>query len=222
MEYVQAFKNEIATENLVTDIGKRIMSVFKFIGELIKKAISFLTTHLSKLNRIKKTDKDPTPNSQSGAGAEVMQKKAPKVVYAEDCYDCGNELTNIVADIDFCVQLLMKRPKPDYKVNKSYADRWEQDNSLIADRMNRCLNELEKLEGISNKTVSTETGEKLKAKLEELNAQYDKYGRIYQMFINKHQGIEQYMISTQVSFNLISSTGAKALNIILQLYTPAD
>ena len=69
MEYVQAFKNEIATENLVTDIGKRIMSVFKFIGELIKKAISFLTTHLSKLNRIKKTDKDPTPNSQSGAGA---------------------------------------------------------------------------------------------------------------------------------------------------------
>ena len=40
MEYVQAFKNEIATENLVTDIGKRIMSVFKFIGELIKKAIS--------------------------------------------------------------------------------------------------------------------------------------------------------------------------------------
>ena len=29
MEYVQAFKNEIATENLVTDIGKRIMSVFK-------------------------------------------------------------------------------------------------------------------------------------------------------------------------------------------------
>ena len=60
------------------------------------------------------------------------------------------------------------------------------------------------------------------AKLEELNAQYDKYGRIYQMFINKHQGIEQYMISTQVSFNLISSTGAKALNLILQLYTPAD
>ena len=47
-------------------------------------------------------------------------------------------------------------------------------------------------------------------------------GRIYQMFINKHQGIEQYMISTQVSFNLISSTGAKALNLILQLYTPAD
>ena len=78
MEYAQAFKNEIATENLVTDIGKRIMSVFKFIGELIKKAISFLTTHLSKLNRIKKTDKDPTPNSQSGAGAEVKSGSSPQ------------------------------------------------------------------------------------------------------------------------------------------------
>lgn len=222
MDYAQAFENEIATENLVNDIGKKIMSIFKFIGDLIKKAISFLTTHLSKLARIKKTDKDPTPNSQTGAGAEVMQKKEPKAVYAEDCYDCGNELTGIVNDIDFCLQLLMKRPKPDYKVNKNYGERWEQDNSLIADRMNRCMNDLNKLEGIDRKTVSEETGEKLKARLEFLNTQYEKYARIYQMFINKHQGIEQYMVSTQMSFNLISSTASKALEIILKMYTPAE
>ena len=224
MDYVKAFEQEIATETLVQDIGKKMMQVFKFFSDLIKKAIKFISEHLGRLAKIKKTDEDPTPNSQGKpAGAEVMQKKVEKTVtYAEDLYDCGNELTTVVADIEFCVQLLMKRPKPDYKVNKKYDERWEQDNSLIADRMANSLNTLEKLEAIEKKTVSYETGMALKTKLEDLNQTYDKYGRIYQQFIKQHPHLEQYMLSTQNSFNSISSTGAKALNLILQLYTPAE
>lgn len=223
MEYVKAFEREIATENLVTDIGKKVLTVFKYIGELIMKAIRFLTSHLSKLAKIKKTDKDPTPNSQGEVvGAAVMQKKDPKVTYAEDLYDCGNELTEVVADLEFCIQLLAKRPKPDHKTGKNYDQRWEQDNSLIADRMGRCMNTIEKLEGIEKKTVSYETGAKLKEKLEALNTSYEKYGRIYQMFLKQHPELDRYMISTQQSFNNISTVASKTLNMTLQLYTPAE
>lgn len=223
MEYVKAFEREIATENLVADIGKKVLTVFKYIGELIMKAIRFLTSHLSRLAKIKKTDKDPTPNSQGETvGAAVMQKKDPKATYAEDLYDCGNELTDIVADIEFCVQLLAKRPKPDHKTGRNYDQRWEQDNSLIADRMGRCMNTIEKLESIEKKTVAYETGTKLKEKLEALNASYDKYGRIYQMFLKQHPELDRYMISTQQSFNNISTVASKTLNMTLQLYTPAE
>lgn len=223
MEYVKAFEREIATENLVTDIGKKVLTVFKYIGELIMKAIRFLTSHLSKLAKIKKTDKDPTPNSQGEVvGAAVMQKKDPKATYAEDLYDCGNELTEVVADLEFCIQLLAKRPKPDHKTGKNYDQRWEQDNSLIADRMGRCMNTIEKLEGIEKKTVSYETGAKLKEKLEDLNTSYEKYGRIYQMFLKQHPELDRYMISTQQSFNNISTVASKTLNMTLQLYTPAE
>lgn len=223
MEYVKAFEREIATENLVADIGKKVLSVFKYIGELIMKAIRFLTSHLSKLAKIKKTDKDPTPNSQGEVvGAAVMQKKDPKATYAEDLYDCGNELTGIVADLEFCIQLLAKRPKPDHKTGKNYDQRWEQDNSLIADRMGRCMNTIEKLEGIEKKTVSYETGAKLKEKLEALNISYEKYGRIYQMFLKQHPELDRYMISTQQSFNNISTVASETLNMTLQLYTPAE
>ena len=223
MDYVKAFEREIATENLVTDIGKKVIAVFKYIGELIMKAIRFLTSHVSKLAKIKKTDKDPTPNSQGETvGAAVMQKKDPKVTYAEDLYDCGNELINVVADLEFCIQLLSKRPKPDHRTGKNYDQRWEQDNSLIADRMGRCMNIIEKLEAIEKKTVSYETGVKLKEKLESLNSSYDKYGRIYQMFLKQHPELDRYMISTQQSFNNISTVASKTLNMTLQLYTPAE
>lgn len=223
MDYVKAFEREIATENLVADIGKKVMTVFKYIGELIMKAIRFLTSHLSKLAKIKKTDKDPTPNSQGEVvGAAAMQKKDPKATYAEDLYDCGNELIGVVADLEFCIQLLTKRPKPDHKTGKNYDQRWEQDNSLIADRMGRCMNTIEKLESIDKKTVSYETGTKLKEKLESLNASYDKYGRIYQMFLKQHPELDRYMISTQQSFNNISTVASKTLNMTLQLYTPAE
>lgn len=223
MEYIKAFEREIATENLVTDIGKKVLTVFKYIGELIMKAIRFLTSHLSKLAKIKKTDKDPTPNSQGEVvSAAVMQKKDPKATYADDLYDCGNELTEVVADLEFCIQLLAKRPKPDHKTGKNYDQRWEQDNSLIADRMGRCMNTIEKLEGIEKKTVSYETGAKLKEKLEALNASYEKYGRIYQMFLKQHPELDRYMISTQQSFNNISTVASKTLNMTLQLYTPAE
>lgn len=223
MEYMTAFEREIATENLVSEIGKKVLNIFKYIGELIERAIRFLTSHLSKLAKIKKTDKDPTPNSQGEVvGAAVMQKKDPKATYAEDLYDCGNELTEIVADLEFCVQLLAKRPKPNHKIGKNYDQRWEQDNSLIADRMGKCMNIIEKLEGIDKKTVSYETGEALKEKLETLNATYDKYGRIYQMFLKQHPDLDRYMISTQQSFNNISTVASKTLNMTLQLYTPAE
>lgn len=231
VDYVKAFENEIAVEGFIQDIGSKAMKIIKFIGDLIKRAISFLVSHVQKLAKNKKTNMDPTPNSQAGAGAEVMQNNnskeemqntISKTVYAEDLYNCGKELNDVIADIQFCIELLSKRPAPDHKIGKGYAERWNGDNELIAERMARCMDVIEKLEDIEKKTVSAEMGQQLKNKLEMLDKQYQKYARIYQMFIKKNSHTEQYMISTMNSFNQISNVAGKALNIILQLYTSAE
>lgn len=250
MEYMSALEKEIAMEVTIADIGQKVMSIFKFIGELIRKAIKFLTGLIGRLKKTKiqqesgpvyvdkngkvipeddpnlqaainrMTNMTPTPDTMKGAGAEVMTKEAPKSTITADLYDCGNELDRVVNDIQFCLEMLIKRPTPDHKVGKGYAERWAGDNELIADRMAKASEVLEKLEGIEKKTLSADKAEKLKTRLETLNGQYEKYCRIYQMFIKKNQHTETFLATTTNSFNTISNIATKALNIIMQLSGP--
>ena len=233
MEYMSALEKEIAMEVTIADIGQKVMSIFKFIGELIRKAIKFLTGLVGRLKKTKGTSENEntkstedrsnmnaTPNTMKGAGAEVMTKEAPKPNVTADLYDCGNELDRVVNDIQFCLEMLIKRPTPDHKVGKGYAERWAGDNEMIADRMAKAAEVLEKLEGIEKKTLTADKAEKLKARLETLNGQYEKYCRIYQMFIKKNQHTEAFLATTTNSFNTISNIATKALNIIMQLSGP--
>lgn len=250
MEYMSALEKEIAMEVTIADIGQKVMSIFKFIGELIRKAIKFLIGLIGRLKKTKiqqesgpvyvdkngkvipeddpnlqaainrKTNMTPTPDTMKGAGAEVMTKEAPKPTVTADLYDCGNELDRVVNDIQFCLEMLIKRPTPDHKVGKGYAERWAGDNEMIADRMAKAAEVLEKLEGIEKKTLTADKAEKLKTRLETLNGQYEKYCRIYQMFIKKNQHTEAFLATTTNSFNTISNIATKALNIIMQLSGP--
>lgn len=233
MEYMSALEKEIAMEVTIADIGQKVMSIFKFIGELIRKAIKFLTGLVGRLKKTKGTSENEntkstedrsnmnaTPNTMKGAGAEVMTKEAPKPTVTADLYDCGNELDRVVNDIQFCLEMLIKRPTPDHKVGKGYSDRWAGDNEMIADRMAKAAEVLEKLEGIEKKTLTADKAEKLKTRLETLNGQYEKYCRIYQMFIKKNQHTEAFLATTTNSFNTISNIATKALNIIMQLSGP--
>ena len=233
MEYMSALEKEIAMEVTIADIGQKVMSIFKFIGELIRKAIKFLTGLVGRLKKTKgasenentkstedRSNMNATPNTMKGAGAEVMTKEAPKPTITADLYDCGNELDRVVNDIQFCLEMLIKRPTPDHKVGKGYAERWAGDNEMIADRMAKAAEVLEKLEGIEKKTLTADKAEKLKARLETLNGQYEKYCRIYQMFIKKNQHTEAFLATTTNSFNTISNIATKALNIIMQLNGP--
>ena len=233
MEYMTKKKKEIAMEVTIADIGQKVMSIFKFIGELIRKAIKFLTGLVGRLKKTKGTSENEntkstedrsnmnaTPNTMKGAGAEVMTKEAPKPTVTADLYDCGNELDRVVNDIQFCLEMLIKRPTPDHKVGKGYAERWAGDNEMIADRMAKAAEVLEKLEGIEKKTLTADKAEKLKTRLDTLNGQYEKYCRIYQMFIKKNQHTEAFLATTTNSFNTISNIATKALNIIMQLSGP--
>lgn len=250
MEYMSTLEKEIAMEVTIADIGQKVMSIFKFIGELIRKAIKFLTGLIGRLKKTKiqqesgpvyvdkngkvipeddpnlqaainrKTNMTPTPDTMKGAGAEVMTKEAPKSTITADLYDCGNELDRVVNDIQFCLEMLIKRPTPDHKVGKGYAERWAGDNEMIADRIAKAAEVLEKLEGIEKKTLTADKAEKLKTRLETLNGQYEKYCRIYQMFIKKNQHTEAFLATTTNSFNAISNIATKALNIIMQLSGP--
>lgn len=233
MEYMSALEKEIAMEVTIADIGQKVMSIFKFIGELIRKAIKVLTELIGRLKKTKGTSENEntkstedrsninaTPNTMKGAGAEVMTKEAPKPTVTTDIYDCGNELDRVVNDIQFCLEMLIKRPTPDHKVGKGYAERWAGDNEMIADRMAKAAEVLEKLEGIEKKTLTADKAEKLKTRLETLNGQYEKYCRIYQMFIKKNQHTEAFLATTTNSFNTISNIATKALNIIMQLSGP--
>ena len=233
MEYMSALEKEIAMEVTIADIGQKVMSIFKFIGELIRKAIKFLTGLVGRLKKTTGTSENEntkstedrsnmnaTPNTMKGAGAEVMTKEAPKPTVTADLYDCGNELDRVVNDIQFCLEMLIKRPTPDHKVGKGYAERWAGDNEMIADRMAKAAEVLEKLEGIEKKTLTADKAEKLKTRLETLNGQYEKYCRIYQMFIKKNQHTEAFLATTTNSFNTISNIATKALNIIMQLSGP--
>ena len=229
MEYMTALEKEIAMEVTMADIGQKVMSIFKFIGELIHKAVKFLTGLIGKLRKTKpQQESGPVSVDKNG---KVIPYDDPKVqadiqatidrlnnnTNTADLYDCGNELDRVIDDIQFCLEMLIKRPTPDHKVGKGYAERWAGDNEMIADRMAKAAEVLEKLEGIEKKTLTADKAEKLKARLESLNNQYEKYRRIYKMFIDKHQHTEVFFITTMNSFNTISNIAGKALNIIMQL-----
>ena len=83
--------------------------------------------------------------------------------------------------------------------------------------MTRCNDNLTKLEEIEYKSLTVETAEELKKRLETLNNTYQKYARIYDMFIKKNPHMDQYMLATQTSFNSIASVSSKTLQIVLQL-----
>lgn len=232
MEYMSALEKEIAMEVTIADIGQKVMSIFKFIGELIHKAIKFLTGLIGRLKKTKpqqesgpvyvdkngKVIPEDDPNLQ--AAIQTTIDRLNSNMNTADLYDCGNELDRVVNDIQFCLEMLIKRPTPDHKVGKGYAERWAGDNELIADRMAKASEVLEKLEGIEKKTLSADKAEKLKTRLETLNGQYEKYCRIYQMFIKKNQHTEAFLATTTNSFNTISNIATKTLNIIMQLNGP--
>lgn len=221
MEYMTALEREIVTEGLISNISEKVTTLFKIIGELIRKAIKFLTGLIGKLRKNKKnTNQDATPSNMNGSGAEVMTNTTITPVVVEELYDCGNELERVVNDVQFCIEMLIKRPKPDHKTGKGYGERWAGDNELIADRMAKAMEILEKLDGIEKKTIDVDKAEMLKGRLEALNAQYDKYSRIYDMFVKKNQHTTEYFIGTITSFHMISDVAGKALNIILKLQDP--
>lgn len=221
MEYMTALEREIVTEGLISNISEKVTTLFKIIGELIRKAIKFLTGLIGKLRKNKKnTNQDATPSNMNGSGAEVMTNTTITPVVVEELYDCGNELERVVDDVQFCIEMLIKRPKPDHKTGKGYGERWAGDNELIADRMAKAMEILEKLDGIEKKTIDVDKAEMLKGRLEALNAQYDKYSRIYDMFVKKNQHTTEYFIGTITSFHMISDVAGKALNIILKLQDP--
>ena len=221
MEYMTALEREIVTEGLISNISEKVTTLFKIIGELIRKAIKFLTGLIGKLRKNKKnTNQDATPSNMNGSGAEVMTNTTITPVVVEELYDCGNELERVVDDVQFCIEMLIKRPKPDHKTGKGYGERWAGDNELIADRMAKAMEILEKLDGIEKKTIDADKAEILKGRLEALNAQYDKYSRIYDMFVKKNQHTTEYFIGTITSFDMISDVAGKALNIILKLQDP--
>lgn len=232
MEYMSALEKEIAMEVTIADIGQKVMSIFKFIGELIRKAIKFLTGLIGRLKKTKpqqesgpvyvdkngKVIPEDDPNLQ--AAIQTTIDRLNNNMNTADLYDCGNELDRVVNDIQFCLEMLIKRPTPDHKVGKGYAERWAGDNEMIADRMAKAAEVLEKLEGIEKKTLTADKAEKLKTRLDTLNGQYEKYCRIYQMFIKKNQHTEAFLATTTNSFNTISNIATKALNIIMQLSGP--
>ena len=221
MEYMTALEREIVTEGLISNISEKVTTLFKIIGELIRKAIKFLTGLIGKLRKNKKnTNQDATPSNMNGSGAEVMTNTTITPVVVEELYDCGNELERVVDDVRFCIEMLIKRPRPDHKTGKGYGERWAGDNELIADRMAKAMEILEKLDGIEKKTIDADKAEMLKGRLEALNAQYDKYSRIYDMFVKKNQHTTEYFIGTITSFHMISDVAGKALNIILKLQDP--
>ena len=232
MEYMTALEKEIAMEVTMADIGQKVMSIFKFIGDLIHKAVKFLTGLIGKLRKTKPqqesgpviVDKNgkviPYDDPNVQADIQATSDRLNNNTNTADLYDCGNELDRVIDDIQFCLEMLIKRPTPDHKVGKGYAERWAGDNEMIADRMAKAAEVLEKLEGIEKKTLTADKAEKLKTRLDTLNGQYEKYCRIYQMFIKKNQHTEAFLATTTNSFNTISNIATKALNIIMQLSGP--
>ena len=107
MEYMTALEREIVTEGLISNISEKVTTLFKIIGELIRKAIKFLT---GLIGRLKKT------KTQQESGPVVVDKNGKVIPYDDpkvqaniqatidrlnsnmnttDLYDCGNELVTV-------------------------------------------------------------------------------------------------------------------------------
>lgn len=248
-EYMNAFELEITVEGFIDSICKKSSQIFATLRKLFDQCIKFLIGLINKLRKHKATNQnqqqsqqqnqqsaaqkytttrapsnnqDPTPNSQAGGGAEVMQHSTLTPVYKEDTYDCSKELYDILAELKFCMDMIVKRPVPNHKTNKSYKERWAQDDQLIMERIERCGNIVEKLESIDNKTINLDAAEDIKTKFEELAELYNKYGKIYDSFAKKHIEAREYMFSTHIAFTAISEVAGRAAKINLTLMVPKD
>ena len=218
MDYYATLEKEIATENLVSSIVDKVMSIIKFIIRLIQQAIDIITRLIGKLKRNKTgTNQDATPNTMKGAGAEVMTNGEPTPTVTADAYDCGNEVTRVVDDIEICVEMLIKRPLPDHTLGKGYIERWAGDNEFIADRIAKVNEVLDKLDEIENKTLTIDVAETLKTRLQKLKTQYEKYSRIYGMYVKKHPHTEVYLASTRTSFDIIANASNRVMKMFPQI-----
>ena len=229
MEYMTALEKEIAMEVTMADIGQKVMSIFKFIGGLIHKAIKFLTGLIGKLRKTK-TQQESGPVIVDKNG-KVIPYDDPKVqadiqatidrlnsnMNTADLYDCGNEVTRVVDDIEICVEMLIKRPLPDHTLGKGYIERWAGDNEFIADRIAKVNEVLDKLDGIENKTLTIDVAETLKTRLQKLKTQYEKYSRIYGMYVKKHPHTEVYLASTRTSFDIIANASNRVMKMFPQI-----
>lgn len=222
-EYVNALDMEFAAEGFVDSIREKTSKIVEVIHKMLAACVKFLTDLISKLRRTKTaTNDDPTPTSQRGTKSEVMVKTKGngEEIVSVDVYNCGNELKGILEDVTFCIDLISKRPTPNHKTNRSYAERWAKDDELILERMANCMTIIEKLESIEYLTIDLETAEKFKVMFEELDKKYTKYGNAYDMYCKKNPAANSFMITTQQAFNSISTVASKAAKINLSLLTP--
>lgn len=221
-EYMTAFEYEIVAESFGDAIVSGAKKIIEVLHKIFDTCIKFLGRLINKLRGVKKDtsnkSQDSSPVFAGRASNEDTEVSEPVTI--DNTYDCGNDLYGILADLEFCINLLMKRPKPNHSVGKGYDDRWAQDNTLIEDRMQRCADIIAKLESIENKTIDLEAATKIKAKFESLDKTYTTYGRIYEAFVKKNPGPAKYMTSTQRQFNNISEIATKASKINLSLMTP--
>lgn len=205
-----AFEREIVTEGFVETLKEKTLKIIETIRKLIRTCINFLVGLIAKLKKKKDvtaTNEEPTPTKLVTSSGS-------------DTYNCSKELYDILADVEFALSLLVKRPKPNHKVGKGYDDYYAQDNQMIEERMSRCINTIEKLESLPNKIIDLENAEKIRAKFEDIDEQYTKYGRMYEMFVKKNPGAAAYMTNTQRCFNQIANVCTKASKINLSLMTP--
>lgn len=209
-EYMSAFEREIVTEGFMDTLKEKTLKIIEVIRKLIRTCINFLVGLIAKLKKKKVT----TATNEEPVPVELVTASGA------DTYNCSKELYDILADVEFSLNLLVKRPKPDHKVGKGYDDRYAQDNQMIEERMGRCINTIEKLDSLPNKIIDLENAEKIKAKFEAIDVQYTQYARLYQAFAKKNPGASQYMVNTQRCFNQISDVCAKASKINLSLMTP--
>lgn len=217
MEYMTALEREIVTEGLVSNIHSKVQIVIKAIRKLIDRAIEIINGIIGKLKKSKGKESDDVFK-----GYTIINKNGNEVPYNDDVeakiqktnvYDCGKELTEVIDEIQLCVEKLCQRPTPDHKLGKGYAERWAGDNEFISERMGKASDILDKLESIENKELKLEDAEVLRDRLQKLKVQYEKYGRIYDMYIKKNPHTEEYLTTTTISFDKISSIANRAMQI---------
>ena len=217
MEYMTALEREIVTEGLVSNIHSKVQIVIKAIRKLIDRAIEIINGIIGKLKKSKGKESDGVFK-----GYTIIDKNGNEVPYNDDVeakiqktnvYDCGKELTEVIDEIQLCVEKLCQRPTPDHKLGKGYAERWAGDNEFISERMGKASDILDKLESIENKELKLEDAEVLRDRLQKLKIQYEKYGRIYDMYIKKNPHTEEYLTTTTISFDKISSIANRAMQI---------
>ena len=217
MEYMTALEREIVTEGLVSNIHSKVQIVIKAIRKLIDRAIEIINGIIGKLKKSKGKESDDVFK-----GYTIIDKNGNEVPYNDDVeakiqktnvYDCGKELTEVIDEIQLCVEKLCQRPTPDHKLGKGYAERWAGDNEFISERMGKASDILDKLESIENKELKLEDAEVLRDRLQKLKIQYEKYGRIYDMYIKKNPHTEEYLTTTTISFDKISSIANRAMQI---------